>query len=63
MEDALFLAWLHDRLVHVYGVEPNTDFLSKLRAIIANTPKNQRTPNAGPSVAWLAKFQAGEVED
>jgi hypothetical protein len=31
MDDRTFLNWLADRLVHVYGESPNTDFVLRLR--------------------------------
>lgn len=45
MTDREFLMWLHERLEHVHGESPITDYMHKLRAIIFATPKEQRTPN------------------
>jgi hypothetical protein len=33
--DAEFLSWLADRLVKVYGEDPNMDFVRRLRAVAA----------------------------
>jgi hypothetical protein len=40
-EDKEFLNWLADRLVHVYGENPNVDFVHKLRAIAKNADLEQ----------------------
>jgi len=37
--DKEFLQWLYDRLVNVYGENPNVDFVIKLRKIIKNYNK------------------------
>jgi hypothetical protein len=51
MKDKNFLWWIHQRLVKVYGDDPNYDFMCKLRSIIDATDPNQETPNiAGPSL-------------
>ncbi len=33
MSDKEFLEWIRDRIVHVYGESPNTDFVLKLGEI------------------------------
>jgi hypothetical protein len=45
MKDKRFLAWLHDRLCFVHGEAFHDDLMHKLRAIIADTPVDQETPN------------------
>jgi hypothetical protein len=35
MGDREFLAWIRDRLVHVYGESPNVDFIRRLDQIIS----------------------------
>lgn len=45
MNDKIFLQWLHDRMIHVYGENENVDFLMKLQNIINNTPDYVLTPN------------------
>ena len=45
MNDKEFLLWIHQRLNQVHGENKNADYMWKLRAIIANTPENQITPN------------------
>lgn len=44
MNDAEFLHWLCDRLQHVYGESPNTDFMIRLRSIAWSTPEEQCSP-------------------
>lgn len=36
--DRDFLFWLHERLIHKYGENENTDFVQKLHAIAQVTP-------------------------
>lgn len=43
MKDRDFLMWIHERLQHVHGESPLVDYMHKLRAIIATTPKNKET--------------------
>ena len=45
MNDKEFLQWMHNRLVEVHRVNENFDYMHKLRAIIARTPEDQRSPN------------------
>lgn len=45
MEDKKFLIWLHQRLVRVFNEDPYSDFMWKLRGIIAATPADQLTLN------------------
>lgn len=45
MKDKLFLQWIHDRIIHVYGESKSVDYLHKLRAIIKTIPDDQLTPN------------------
>lgn len=45
MKDRDFLLWIHGRLTHVHGEDPQVDYMRKLRAIIAATPTTQETPN------------------
>jgi hypothetical protein len=45
MKDKAFLQWIHDRLVSLYLVDYDYDFMSKFRAIIRATPDDQETPN------------------
>lgn len=37
MSDREFLIWLHERLEHVHGEDPLTDYMHRLRAIIWQT--------------------------
>ena len=48
MKDKEFLQWLHSRLVNRYGIDSATDYLHKLRAIIAVIPEDQNT-------SWLVE--------
>lgn len=41
MNDKIFLKWIYERLVHVYMENPDVDYMCRLRAIIANTPKKR----------------------
>lgn len=45
MEDRDFLMWLHERLEKEHGENTLCDYMHKLRAIIANTPKTQISKN------------------
>lgn len=38
MKDKQFLTWLHSRIVHQYGENPNMDFVQKLKRIAESTP-------------------------
>ena len=61
MMDSEFLQWIHDRLVNVYGEDPNTDFILKLNKIVAKTKEQEerdhiianmrKDPNYIPMVA------------
>jgi hypothetical protein len=42
--DRDFLFWMHERLVHRYGENENTDFVQKLKAIAHVTPPKVDTP-------------------
>jgi len=44
MKDKEFMIWIHDRLECVYGENPLTDYMRKLRAIISTIPVTQDTP-------------------
>lgn len=37
MRDRDFLAWLHERLEYVLKIDPTTDYMHKLRAIVLQT--------------------------
>ncbi len=50
MRDKAFLAWLHERLEHVHNENPQTDYMGKLRSIIAATPADLETPNTAPEL-------------
>jgi hypothetical protein len=50
MEDRKFLTWLHERLEHVHGEDPDYDYMGKLRSIIAAMDPEQRTPNTAPDL-------------
>ena len=45
MSDKLFLKWIHDRLVNIYGANKDSDYMHKLRAIIYHIPKDQISKN------------------
>lgn len=47
MNDREFLIWLHARLEHKHGENPQVDYMHKLRAIIRATPIDKYTPNVG----------------
>lgn len=53
MNDRNFLSWLHDRLEHVHGENPMTDYMGKLRSIIAALPEGQDTPNTAPDLETI----------
>jgi hypothetical protein len=42
--DRVFLTWVADRLVHVYGENECVDFVHKLRAIAQSLPVERNTP-------------------
>lgn len=50
MRDRVFLLWLRDRLINVYGESEHVDFVQKLTAIINATPDDQLTINRGEAV-------------
>ena len=64
MTDQEFLNWIADRLVLVYGDNPNVDYIHKLRAI-ARASGDRITPNVGsPSPAPAAVRAANKrLED
>lgn len=39
MTDKEFLTWIRDRIVNVYGENPNVDFILRLNEIIKKTEK------------------------
>lgn len=43
MNDKDFLQWIHDRLVHVYGENPDFDYMHKFRSIIDNKDNDRCT--------------------
>jgi len=43
MKDKAFLQWVHDRLANVWDENTLTDYMRKLRAIIAATPDDVDT--------------------
>lgn len=43
MTDREFLIWLHARLVKKYGENPLNDYMHRLRRIIKELPKNQKS--------------------
>jgi len=45
MSDRDFLIWIHCRLEHVHGENPENDYMHKLRAVIEGTDNKQRSPN------------------
>lgn len=47
MPDKDFLLWIYERLHFVYGENELYDYMHKLRAIIADMPPEQNTPNDG----------------
>jgi len=47
MTDREFLIWLHERLAHVYKVDPHVNYMQKLCCIIVATPADRETPNDG----------------
>jgi len=49
MTDREFLTWLHERLEHVHGENPQMDYMYKLRSIIEATPPDSYTPNVSNS--------------
>lgn len=53
MNDKEFLMWIHQRLNQVHGENKNSDYMWKLRAIIANTPEDKVTPNLMISLSVL----------
>ena len=63
MEDREFLMWIHERLEHVHNEEPLMDYMHKLRAIIANTPKGEVTPNCNSKNSLNALREHLEKEE
>lgn len=47
MSDREFLIWIYQRLVLRHDENELSDYMHKLRCIIAATPAKQRTPNDG----------------
>lgn len=45
MNDREFLIWIHERLRCVHRESELVDYMHKLRAVIAATPRDQETPN------------------
>lgn len=45
MNDREFLIWIHERLQHVHGENPLTDYMHKLRVIILGTDPLRETAN------------------
>jgi len=43
--DREVLIWIHERLRHVYKESELVDYMHRLRAIIAKTPKQQKSPS------------------
>lgn len=53
MKDKKFLAWIHERLKHQHGENPNYDYMWRLRQIIYQTPSaadSSNTPHVAPAV-------------
>ena len=46
MSDFEFLCWLHERLSIVHGESPLLDYMHRLRAIIASTPKDRHSEDS-----------------
>lgn len=61
MNDRFFLIWLHERLEHIHGENPMTDYMGKLRSIIAVTPSEQATPNTAPDLPTPTKDEGVTV--
>jgi hypothetical protein len=49
MPDRDFLIWIHERLEHVHGENPMSDYMHKLRAVIKGIDKKQLSPNVASS--------------
>ena len=45
MKDKVFLCWLANRLVRVYGESPDADFVRKLVSISESMSDHRHTPN------------------
>lgn len=45
MNDRDFLIWLHERIENVFGVNPNTDYMTKLMCIAESITSGCCTPN------------------
>ena len=58
MNDRDFLCWIHERLEHVHGEKHLVDYMHKLRSIIAATPPERTTPNAGQGKNSLEELRA-----
>lgn len=41
MTDSKFLTWVADRLVHVYGENPDVDFVQKLRRMASRAQESE----------------------
>jgi len=57
MNDRAFLMWLHERLIEVHAERSIFDYMHKLRAIIADMPKEQITPNDGRGCNTLRELR------
>ncbi len=57
MNDRDFLCFLHERLEHKYQESALFDYMHKLRAIIANTPKDQDSRNDGRGKSSLEELK------
>lgn len=67
MTDSQFLNWVADRLVHVYGESPNTDFVLKLRSMASASPAKLvydcSTPDCQCDACCIERGEAGPFND
>jgi hypothetical protein len=60
--DRGFLMWIHERLEHVHDESRLSDYMHKLRAIIADMPADRRTISVGQGKNSLESLQEFIVE-
>lgn len=52
MNDKEFLKWLHNRLVNVYHIDHDLDYMHKFRAIINDYPNEKITSSISTQYEW-----------
>ena len=61
--DRGFLMWIHERMERVHGESHLTDYMHKLRAIIADMPADRKTVSVGQGKNSLETLQQSILEN